>query len=476
MVASTRLFRALRLHRTRERHGTLLRRRYIVRMGMVRRIDLDTVLCARREGSLSESPNARVDEPPAQAGIGEQRRPRRLDAAPVPSPAVLFCGNGKFVFGDKRGSLSLVARIWCRVTARPGGKALATEVTTRLLAESEYPHWAALVANSPDGSIYSLPEYLGALCGAAGGRFRILVAERDEKIVGGIALYERQSRAGSYVTPRLLLYYNGFVLMPHDTKYPSQRTSWQLQTLTALEQALSRLGHARLRIKSRATLSDIRVFRAQHWSVDPGYSYVVDISDLAVAWDRIDKNLRRLVSRCKEQGLTASADSDFDAFYRLHTQIHERKGAALYLPHEAFRGFIERLRAQNLCRLYHARLPDGRAIASQLVLLGPHPVTHTVCAAADADFLNLGASAFLRWHVFEDLARAGYKANDLTDAALNPVTHFKSQLGGDLTLCLEIARPDSLRWRGAELAASIPGRAKRRLLRMLQPSIARKPT
>jgi hypothetical protein len=40
------------------------------------------------------------------------------------------------------------------------------------------------------------------------------------------------------------------------------------------------------------------------------------------------------------------------------------------------------------------------------------------------------------------LAARGFKGNDLTDAALNPVTHFKSQLGGtlDVTLVLQSRR------------------------------------
>ena len=346
---------------------------------------------------------------------------------------------------------------------------MASEMPTRFLAPTEYAHWTKLVTQSPDGSVYSLPDYLDALCTAAGGQYRVLVAERDGHIVGGIALYERASRSGAFVAPRRLLYYNGIALMPHETKYPSQRTSWQLQTLTALEQALSALPYARLRFKNRSTLDDVRVFLSRHWSVDPIYTYVVDLSDLEVAWARVDKNQRRLIGRCTEQGLVVTMDDDFDPFFRLHEQTHDRKGGPLYLPRDAFRVFVERLRSKSLCRLYHVRLPDGRVVASQLVLASEHPVTHTVCCGADAEFMNLGASAFLRWKVFEDLAHAGYKANDLTDAELNPVTHFKSQLGGDLTLCFELARADRLRLRLGEFAMSIPVRAKRHLLRVLRP-------
>lgn len=338
------------------------------------------------------------------------------------------------------------------------------DVTTRFLAEDDYPRWTEAVSASPDGSVYSLPMYLQALCAATGGSFRILVAEHDAKIVGGIALYQRPSRLGTYVSPRYLMYYNGFVLMPHPSKYPSSQTSWQLQVITALERALSALGLAHLKIRSRSTLHDVRVFQSRGWSAVPSYSYVVDIADLGAAWARVDKNQRRLVTRCREHGITVAADDDFESFHRLHVQIHDRKRAPLYLPRDAFKDFVDRLRAQDLGRLYHARLPDGRVIASQLQLLGPHPVTHTVSAAADAAFLTLGASAFLRWRVFEDLSAAGYTGNDLTDAELNPVTHFKSQLGGDLTMSLTLSRPDGLAWRAGEFAGSVPMRIKRRLL------------
>src|SRR5476649_289464 len=91
-----------------------------------------------------------------------------------------------------------------------------------VLTEAEFPEWNDLVARSPEGSIYSTPEYLDVLCGAAGGTFRILATRKGGDLLGGIALYERRSRPGAYVSPRLLLYYNGIVLRPCDTKYPSQ--------------------------------------------------------------------------------------------------------------------------------------------------------------------------------------------------------------------------------------------------------------
>ena len=335
--------------------------------------------------------------------------------------------------------------------------------TTRFLDPDEYPRWAGLVASSPDGSAYSLPEYLDALCTATNATFRVLVAEHDGHIAGGIALYERYGRAGRIIAQRPLLYYNGIVLMRHDAPHPSQGAEWRLHVLSALEHALSRLPHARVKFKCRGTLHDLRVFEAPVWSIVPTWTYEVDISDLGQAWDRVDKNQRRLIRHCSELGFRLSEDDDFDSFYELYATTHERKGAPVCLPRQPFRRFVETLHRRNLGKIYHARMPDGTVSASQLVLTGPHPVAHVVCAGSDAATQKLGASPFLRWKVFENLHAAGYQGNDLTDAAVNPVTRFKSQLGGELRLCLQVQRRDRWPMRMQETAKVLKSNLARRL-------------
>jgi len=316
------------------------------------------------------------------------------------------------------------------------------QLSARYLPEESYRLWDRLVHDSPQGSIYSTPEYLDILCTVAGGRFKILGILRGDELVGGVALYETPSLFGTGVTNRLLLYYNGLVLAAGKSQYPSQRTAQELEILSLLEKTLAGAGYARLRLHNRWPLYDLRPFIAAGWEVRPTYTYIAHFENLAALWERVDKNFRRLIRRCETQGVIITDDDDFASFYRLHHQTHVRKGSPLYLPRDAFRRYVESLKAQGLCRLYHARLPEGRAAATQLVLLGGFSVTHSVCAGAEPEFQNLGTTPYLRWKVFEQLAKMGYRANDLTDAALNPVTHFKSQLGAELTMNLVVSRPD----------------------------------
>ncbi len=347
----------------------------------------------------------------------------------------------------------------------------SNSLETRFLEEADFDAWRRFVDSAPGGSIYSYPAYLDVLCRVAGGRFRILAVFKGEEIHGGIALYERDGLGGRILSGRLLLYYNGFVLRSFEGKYPSVNASRRIAILSALEQTLRRQRYDHVNVRSRHEVSDMRPFATRGWHLRPSYSLLMRFADPAEAFERIEQNQRRLIRRAESAGTTVGPDDDFPAFFHLHRTTHERKGAPLYLPEQAFQRYFAALSAQGLCRLYQARLKDGSPVASQLVLLGDHPVTHTVSAAADPKHLSLGITPYLRWRVCEALAADGYEGNDLTGATLGEVTRFKSQLGGQLVTNLVLRGEDHLRYRLTRAATegywrsrALVGRAIRSLL------------
>lgn len=349
---------------------------------------------------------------------------------------------------------------------------MGKEIQVEVLDAEDYAEWNRLVATAPAGSIYSTPEYLDALCTAVGGSYRIVAARRGGRLAGGVGLYIRDAPYGASVTPRLLLYYNGIVLAAYEGTYPSRQASLETHVLEALGAYLDGAGFGSVNLRCRQPLRDVRALQARGWSVAPSYSYVVGLVDMQVAWSKVDQNLRRLVDRCAEAGMEATTDDDFDGFFRLHLDTLVRKRAGRYLPLDAFRRYFEILRRQELCELVHVRFSDGRLAASQLVLLGDHPVTHTVAAATAPEQMKTGVSAFLRWKAFERLAERGYAGNDLTDAELNPVTRFKCQLGGHLDLNLVLDNPPTRLFRigsglvdGYGRARGMLGAVARRALR-----------
>lgn len=332
--------------------------------------------------------------------------------------------------------------------------------SARLLDRDEHEAWDRFVDASRDGSPYHASAYLDVLCARGGGRYRILGVHEGEELVGGVPLYERDASTGTYVQPRLLLYYNGLVLRDYETRYPSRVTSRHLGIMEALEKKLSKLGHGGVELRCRSSRDDVRPFLDRGWSATPSYTYVVPLEDPRRLWKRVDPNLRRLVDRAREQSVQVTEDRDFESFYRLHRTVHEHKGAPLYLERSAFEPYFEDLHRKELMRLFHARLPGGRAVSSLLILASDHPVTHTVAAAADPEHYDTGASPYLRWKVFETLAEDGYEGNDLTDASLGSVARFKRQLGSDLRISLVLQAPPKALFRAERRARALYWRTR----------------
>ena len=303
-----------------------------------------------------------------------------------------------------------------------------------ILPEEQYEAWDNFVAGQQrTGSVYSTAQYLDILCRTAGGSFSVAVIRDGDSFVAGLGIYRQRAYGHEVISDRRLLYYNGLVLRD-DLLSLGGSHSKSLAALDALCSFLSRQQVSGITLHCRDGYQDFRPFLDRGWQVAPSYTIVVPTADSSQLWDRFDRNARRLARRAEDAGCTVEPDNDFDFFYRAHEEIHRRKGAPLYLPRASFQRYVDELVAARLGVIFTARLAGGSPAAAQLVLLGKHPCSHTVCAGSHEAHLSTGATYFLRWRAFVELEARGYAMNDLTDASLGPVTKFKEQLGGTLKM------------------------------------------
>jgi hypothetical protein len=311
-------------------------------------------------------------------------------------------------------------------------------VYTMYLNECHYSSWSDLVIKSSQGSVYALPEYLACLSQVTGGKFSILGVFDGDELVGGIPLYFQKHYGVWVATARFLLSYNGPILKDvYETEGQEKQAIW----LMAIETVLRTLNCHALRIRIKEASFETDIFTATAWQARNIQTIIVDLHDLEALWARLHRNARRLIVRARSAGMVLSQDEDFDAFFASHQAVHERKNTPLYLPKQAFRDYFYQLQKHNLVRLYHARMPNGRVLASQLVVAGAHPLTHTVCAGSLDPHAPQGENAFLRWSVYERLASEGYRRHDLSGFGHSAsLDRFKCQLGGDVVTNLALTR------------------------------------
>lgn len=321
------------------------------------------------------------------------------------------------------------------------------DIRVRPVLETEFSRWDTCIDAADAGSVYHTARYLDLYSRVAGGQFRLLVVERGDQWLGGLALHERRGRWSSTAGNRLLLQYNGIVPFADPSTYPSERTARIVALQVALVGWLQNYKIDHIHWLGRAPLSDWRTFIQGGWTARPHWTYVIPITHLDDQFNRVERNLRRLIKRCEQSDYRFANELDFGGFHQLHVRTRERKGARQYLPPPALKRWHELAASAGLLTQYNVRSPNGQLAATQLVLHSNHPVTHTVMAAADGELQKTGANAMLRWRACVDLSARGFQGNDLTDADLNPVTHFKSQLGGNLEVNWLISRRDSRRHR-----------------------------
>ncbi len=334
---------------------------------------------------------------------------------------------------------------------------MATTVSVAELTPDQRETWSTMLSDSIGSSIYAQPDYLDILCRATGGRYQLMGVWRGRELIGGLPAYRESHPAGERVTNRLLLYYHSIVLRQYASKYPSEVTSRHLAALSALQDWLQADSAADVILHNRHEIVDLRPFIVTGWEVRPSYSYLWECHNMTSSWEQIEQNQRRLIKRGDREQLRLVEDKNIEAFWRLHWETHRRKGAPLYLEEQPFRRYIDDIIRARLGHLWLATTADDHVVAGQLTLLGTSPIAHTVVAAADSDYLQSGATPWLRWQSLRRLHDLGYRGTDLTDAALNPVTRFKSQLGGRLVMNSVVRRPQSsamrryesrMRWRG----------------------------
>ena len=309
---------------------------------------------------------------------------------------------------------------------------MSKSLTVKYLDSSEFEEWDKFVDRSENGSIYSKSYFLEALSQVYSAGYRILAVYKNDELMGGVGIYFNKTRYGDKVHIPPLLYYNGLVIKEFPTKYPSVLTYKQLDIVNAIIDELEGGNYASVDLSSRYSFQDLRAFAWRGWKIWPRYTYVVPISDLNQQWNYVEQNVRRLINRCESENMSIVIDDDIETFIQLYQGTYQRKGLTSYINRDRFLKVYQTLKKHDACQIYYVSLPNGQRIATQVVLMTEHPVTHTWMAGSDPEFLKTGASAFLRWKVFEDLNRRGYAFNDLTDATIASVAKFKSQFGGNL--------------------------------------------
>ena len=166
-------------------------------------------------------------------------------------------------------------------------------------------------------------------------------------------------------------------------------------------------------------------------AVQPERTWVVDLDvPEETLWSGLRSKWRQYVQKARRGGVVVVEGdaSGFDEFYSVFVETARRAGF-LYRTLDSYRRVYDAFAARGSARLLFARLPDGTAGATiMLVACGPRVVEpYGGMTSAGAD---LRANYLLKWEAIRSSRERGARVYDMWGMAHPGIEQFKRGFGG----------------------------------------------
>lgn len=314
----------------------------------------------------------------------------------------------------------------------------------RQLAESESAVWDKLVETSPQATIFHTLVWLKTVEKHTNTKLLLLVGFDNEEIFAAIPFFYKKQRG--FLRRLFSPPYNTLVpylgpIFPYSDNW--KRTKWESR-LTGFSKELD--NHIKSTIKpdcvcisTSTTLQDIRGFLWTGYVASPNFTYIGDISDKQLVWEKLSSSFRRGIKKAEQEGIEIM-EGDQDG-YRFTTgsfmQDLQKDGITLNLSNGYFSDLYSNLppnRLKILVSNYKGESIGGIAVTA---------FKDTICfwlGGVRANLNGIYPNYLLLWKTIEWASDKGYKYFDLFGADVPGISFFKSGLNFDLRTFYDLRR------------------------------------
>jgi hypothetical protein len=258
----------------------------------------------------------------------------------------------------------------------------------------------ALVAASPQGSIFATSWWLDAV---AGGRWRANTLSDGGGVVAAWPTVVRRTRWGDVHEGAPLTPYLGPLFRPRDSEL--KRREEEVKRLEQLAETLGSFAH--IDAACNPAFDYWTPLRWHGFTQTTRYTWRFPrVDDLDGILSRARENIRREIRKAEKRGVTVE-DGSLEAFQAVHlrTAAHQEiPGAELYLP--ALRRIDAAASDRNARRILLARDGDGRTHAGGYFVRDERWVYY-LAGASDPELRTSGAPSLLLWKAIAYAAEEG---------------------------------------------------------------------
>ncbi len=301
----------------------------------------------------------------------------------------------------------------------------------RPLTAEEFPRWDALLAVSPQRSIFTERWWMHAVTGGEG---QLLGCFTGETLVAGLPVWPAKVAGLRLLRQPPLTPCWGPLLAPLEGK-PVTRLGTEMQILRAFADALAAWPDCALQF--HPTLTNWLPFHWHGYTQSTRYTYrIPDLAAFLRDKCAAHESLRRQVRHAQKAGLTLVDDVAPDVVATAFRATMRRHGAAGEIS--CWPVLAQAAAAQG--RLFTTAATDGDGqVHSAFALVWDDRFAYDIFGGGDPRHRASYSSAWAHWHLLE-AAAARTSGFDFEGSMLEPVERFYRSFGGELTPYLHISR------------------------------------
>lgn len=289
--------------------------------------------------------------------------------------------------------------------------------------------WDTFIDNYYSSSVYQTSKWNKLFSDIYGYDYLTLKVYKGDSLIGGGSFILKNNKVKlPPLTP-----YNSIIMKKSNKKYPGKRIK---ENNKIINKIISHFNENNIKIDNLTcdkNIEDVREFKWNGYSVEPKYTYEIQLDDLSDLYNnRIYHSNRKHIKKKKEKNIVVQKKNDILSCWELWKDTFDRQGLEYPVEKDVFFKIYEFLIENGFITNYFAKY-EGVNIAFRTELhLDNSKTVHDWVAGANPDYFETGATPIILWEIINDFKSMGYEKIDLNGANIRSIAKFKAGFGGSL--------------------------------------------
>ncbi len=304
----------------------------------------------------------------------------------------------------------------------------ASAFTIREIDSASFESWDRFVLTTPAGALFNTSRWARLIESVFGRRFRIITAQKDNHIYGGMLIWPKTYAGIPIITHPPATRYQGILLRNSQNKKPSGRIAQYHAVMAPLIDYLKK-HYAFIDMTLPPLLDDTRPFQWRAFEVQPTYTYRFPVKPFDDLKQQFSQALRRKLNLAEKADLRVYASKDttkLAAFIRQSYAYHQLAPPIPYKLMPVLFNAILDAEMGELCYLSDA----GQDVAGLLVLHDERSV-YAYFSGMDVNRRKQNDTEYLHAKILDNPDFVG-KTFDFLGCNTPAFEQFKRSFGGEL--------------------------------------------